>query len=152
MNDSLRLEDSPIQVWYADDGAAGGTLSQLQVWWNHLCKEGPLFGYYPKPSKSVLVVKEGMEELAKQMFPGLKVTSGGYRYLGSFIGLESGKDDFMRDRMEEWENDVKELSTIAATDPQAAYAAFIYGTSKRWMFVARTTPNCAKSIKHLDWL
>ena len=75
VNDLSRFEDSPKQVWYADDGAGGG--SQPQDWWNHLCKEGPLFGYYPKPSKSVLVVKEGMEKLAKQTFPRLKVTSAG---------------------------------------------------------------------------
>ena len=44
MNDLSRLEDSPKQMWYADDRAAGGSVSQLQVWWNNFCK-GPLFGY-----------------------------------------------------------------------------------------------------------
>ncbi len=44
------------------------------------------------------------------------------------------------------------MSDIAAREPQAAYAAFIYGTSKRWLFVARTTPNIADYLKHLDWL
>ena len=91
VNNSLRLEDSPKQVWYANDGAARGSLSPLR--WNYLCKEGPLFGYYPKPSKSVLVVKGWKNWLYKcsqaskwhQLVTDIK-------YLGYFISLERGKD------------------------------------------------------------
>ena len=54
--------------------------------------------------------------------------------------------------MDEWEKDIKELSAIAEREPQAAYSAFIYGTSKRWMFVARTTPNSSEVFRHLDWM
>ena len=91
-----------------------------------------------------------MEELAKQMFPGLQVTSGGYRYLGSFIGLESGKDDFMGDKME---NDVRELSTIAATDPQAAYMLYSYmGPPNTECLLQEPLPNVHNLSEHLDWL
>ena len=91
VNNLSELEEVPKQVWYADDGAAGGTLDQLQNWWNHLCMEGPGYGYYPKPSKTVLVVKEGLEEVAKSMFPDIQVKSFQHKYLGSFIGSEKAK-------------------------------------------------------------
>lgn len=52
-----------------------------------LRNEGPKWGYYPEPSKSVLVVKPGNEEEAKQIFRDLHVnvvTSHGF--LGGFLG------------------------------------------------------------------
>ncbi len=66
------IQDPPKQVWYADDAAAGGKLNQLRKWWTHLCKEGPWYGYHPEPTKTVLIVKEGLEEEAKKMFPDIK--------------------------------------------------------------------------------
>ena len=145
-------KEMPKQVWYADDGAAGGTLIQLKDWWVHLCKEGPCFGYFPKPAKTVLVVKDGLEEEARKMFPGVTVSSVGHRYLGSYIGTDEGKENFIQEKIVEWEEDIKALSIIAATEPQAAYSAFMYGTSKRWLFVARTTPKVAEGFRRLDWL
>lgn len=35
------------QVWYADDSAATGTVSQLRAWWDKLAEHGPAFGYFP---------------------------------------------------------------------------------------------------------
>ena len=61
-------------------------------------------------------------------------------------------EDFLRKKIDEWKNDINELSAIAEREPQAAYSAFVYGTSKRWMFVARTTPNSSQLFRHLDWL
>ena len=45
VNNLSELEEVPKQVWYANDGAAGVTLHQTQNWWNHLCTEGPGYGY-----------------------------------------------------------------------------------------------------------
>ena len=41
------------EIWYADDGGAGGSLKDVRKWWDSLCKEGPLFGYHPKPEKNM---------------------------------------------------------------------------------------------------
>ena len=38
----------PIDI----DGGGGGTLDQLLAWWQELQKSGPLFGYFPKASKT----------------------------------------------------------------------------------------------------
>ncbi len=58
-------EDMPTQVWFADDGQGGGSLEQVLALWNRVKKFGPGFGYYPKPSKTVLIVKEDKEDDAK---------------------------------------------------------------------------------------
>ena len=60
-------DDSDIakKLFYADDGAGGGTLYQVLRWWNEIQKLGPNFGYFPKPSKTWLIVKPEFLEKAK---------------------------------------------------------------------------------------
>ena len=45
------------QVWFADDSAAGGELKAVYKWWKELLQVGPcMYGYFPNPFKSILVV------------------------------------------------------------------------------------------------
>ena len=142
----------PKQVWYADDAAGSGSLDALHSWWRQLVKEGPWFGYHPKPSKTWLIVKEEYKEKAEELFPDTQITCTGHKYLGSYIGTEEGKCDFVSEKIKEWKSDINALADIARREPQLAYAGFIYGTSKRWTFVARTTPNMSEAFRQLDWL
>ena len=48
---------SPNQIFYADDGAAVGSLLGVREWWDSLVANGPGYGYFPRPDKSVLIVK-----------------------------------------------------------------------------------------------
>ena len=41
--------DSP---WYTNDGATVGTSETITLFFKHLCKIGPNYGYFPKKSKS----------------------------------------------------------------------------------------------------
>ena len=138
------------QVWYADDAAGGGKIEDLKLWWGNLCSRGPLFGYYPKPSKTWVILKQQHYEAAKKAFPGLKITTAGHKYLGSFIGTTEGKEAFVSDKVTEWCKDLKQLSEIASREPQVAYSAFIYGLSKRWTYVCRTTPEISELLKPLE--
>ena len=47
------------QIWYADDASAGSKLVGLRAWWDKVTQLGPEYGYYAKPAKTLLVVKEG---------------------------------------------------------------------------------------------
>jgi hypothetical protein len=49
-------------VLYADYSAAASNLEQLKLWWTHLCKVGPNYGYFPKPSKKILIVKKYLDK------------------------------------------------------------------------------------------
>ena len=87
----------PIQVWYADDSQAAGKLTSIRRWWGNLCDKGPAYGYFPKPPKTYLNVKDGLFEQAEKIFEGTNIQivgganrdeqgCGGKRDLGAAIG------------------------------------------------------------------
>ncbi len=93
----------PTQVWYADDGQGGGKLNEVRTLWDRVCRFGPGFGYYPKPSKTILLVKDGKENEAKKVFKGSQVKIlKGHRDLGAFIGARLVRKSFLADKIEEW--------------------------------------------------
>ena len=47
-----------MQVWFADDSTAGGKIQGINTWWNSLKENGPKYGYFPKPEKTYLIVKD----------------------------------------------------------------------------------------------
>ena len=75
---------------YADDLAGGSKLERLRDWWDRTVQFGPAFGYYPKSSKSWLIIKEEEETRAKDIFQGtgINITTHGKKYLGGFVGTE----------------------------------------------------------------
>ena len=83
-----KLKGSSKQIWYADDAAAAGKIADLRVWWNLLTREGPDFGYFPNPSKTWLITKEGFNDVGISSFAstGVSITSDGRPYLGAAIG------------------------------------------------------------------
>ena len=115
-----------------------------------MCSAGPLFGYFPKPSKTWVIVKPEKYEEAQKVFPELNITAVGHKYLGSYIRSKEGTIEFVESKVKEWIEDVKELSDIATREPQIAFAAFIYGLSKRWNYVCRTTPDISQPLKRLE--
>ena len=65
------------QMWYADDATSVGKLTELKIWWEKLCEDGPSYGYYPNPSKTVLIIKDAsLQPTASCIFgnTGVKIT------------------------------------------------------------------------------
>ena len=65
---SLHNPSHWIQVWYADDASAGGSLHDIHDWLALLCSWGPAFGYFPELSKSFVVVSEHCRSEAEVLF------------------------------------------------------------------------------------
>ena len=61
----------------------------------------PSFGYFPKPSKTWLIVKPEFLEKAKVLFgdSDINITDRGHKYLGSYIGCDSGKAVFVKSQV-----------------------------------------------------
>jgi len=141
------------QSWYADDSSAGGKIEGIKIWWDTLLEQGPKYGYYPKASKTVLIVKNSEDlDLAQKAFSGtgIKIESEGERHLGAAIGSEVFKNKYVSDKVHKWCQDIKLLSSIAVEEPQAALTAYTKGICHRWTFIQRTIPGISHLFQPLE--
>ncbi len=113
------------QVWFADDATAAGSIKEIKKWWDTLVSSGGAFGYETNPSKTWLIVKEEFYDEAMDIFEttGIGITINGKRHLGAAIGKRLFVEEYVTKKVEEWVDQVHRLSTIAKTQPHAAYAA-----------------------------
>jgi hypothetical protein len=61
-----RSHPNLFQPWYADDAGAGGKFSDIRAMFEELQEIGPAYGYFPEPTKSILVVPPAMVERATE--------------------------------------------------------------------------------------
>jgi hypothetical protein len=140
------------QCWYADDSSAVARLQKLVEWMTLLMKEGPKFGYFPEPAKSILIVAPAMVAEAKRIFTGqlaVKVVTGA-RFLGGFIGEESQRREYVGTKTKEWTAMTAKLADIAELQPQAAYTAFRLSLSAQWSYLLRVVPDAHTEMKPLE--
>jgi len=90
------------QVWYADDSSAVGSLAGVKKWWEYLQANGPDFGYCPKPAKTILIKDSSLMQVAQKIFKGdgIKITYQRKRLLGSVIGTESFREQYIKNKVE----------------------------------------------------
>ena len=140
------------QVWYADDSAAAGSISDIKQWWSALVSHGPSYGYFVNDFKTWLVVKKEAEALARDFFKdsSINITTEGRPYLGAPLGTLSFIHDFVSTKVEHWRSVLSLLSDISSSSPHAAYAAFTHGISNLWLFLCRTTPNICHLLEPLE--
>ena len=140
------------QVWYADDAAALGQLKELHKWWVELVSAGLDFGYFVNPSKSWLLVKPSVLDRARLVFgdTSINLTTTGYKYLGSPIGSIEFVHDCICTTVNEWVIQLESLSSIAQTQPHAAYSVLTHGLLHKFTYLFRTTPNVSEFLAPLE--
>ena len=102
---------------------------------------GTKYGYHPKPSKTVLIVKDHLlASEAKRIFngTGIKLSLEGERHLGAVLGSDNFRELYVKGKVSKWMKDVEQLSEIAKEEPQAALSAYTKGLCHRWTFLQRT--------------
>ena len=62
-----------IHTWYADDAGAGRNFQNISEHFTDLQARGPARGYYPDPTKSILLVDLGNVAWAEEHFWGLGI-------------------------------------------------------------------------------
>ena len=137
---------------YADDYFGAGKIQNLKQWWNRLKDIGPLHGYLPNADKTWLIVKEGKEDEAQRIFAdtNIQITCEGKRHLGAVIGSTGFKEQYVKNKVQEWTKEVNKLSEIARTEPHAAYTAFTFGLKHKWTYVSRTVPRIRDLMQPLE--
>ncbi|CEM32046.1 unnamed protein product [Vitrella brassicaformis CCMP3155] len=99
---SASSPDAPLrQCCYADDSSALGKLLAILVWFRALCRIGPSYGYHPDHAKCFLVVKPDLVHTARELFAaeGVQIVMG-RRFVGGYMGDETGRAAFLREKVE----------------------------------------------------
>jgi hypothetical protein len=152
----LALISNTKQIWYADDGGAGGTLEGLRQWWDKIVQLGPDIGYFPNAGKTWLIIKPEFIIEAEVLFSGtgIKITSegpeGGQRYLGAALGTPDFIQQYVKNKVKTWVDELEKLSETAKCEPQLAYSAYTTGLCKRWSYIMRTIPGISDLFEPLE--
>ena len=109
--------------WYADDVVAGGNSEKILTHFRDLQAWGPTQGYFPEPTKSILVVALRNVARAEEFFRGMGITvvTGSHK-LGGFIIDREAEDTWLAEKVKGWVELMKKLLGVACKHPQSAYA------------------------------
>ena len=145
-------QENLTQTWFADDACGGASIQALHKWWTELSEEGPKFGYHVNPPKTCLLAKEEHLQKAKALFDscGINITTEGRPLLGAPIGSQSFSNDFIKEQISQWVAEVKALSSVAKTQPQAAYAAYTHGLAGKWAYLSRACEISSEQFASLE--
>ena len=125
----------------------GGAFHQVQAHFWDLQARGPAQGYYPEPTKIILVVALGNLAQAEDHFRGLGIrVVTRHRYLGGFIRDADAERDWLREIIRGWSESVKLLSGVAHKHPQSDYAGLQKSLQQEWAFVQRVTPGVGEAF------
>ena len=115
---------------------------QLKDGWSELLSFGHHFGYHVNAVKTWLVVKREHLAPAQHIFDGtgIQITSAGRPYLGAPLGSHDFIADYTRTQISQWVQGLSQLSSVAVTQPHAAYAVLIHGFFSKWNYYLRTNP------------
>ena len=114
------------QPWCADDDGALGTFAIIDTYFYSLTRQCPECRYYPKLSKSAMIMHlENIE--ARKEFEARHVfkVCTGTSYLGDYIRVEKSKSDCMRECTLMWETNIKTISKTVGKYPQERYATVV---------------------------
>ena len=147
-----RLQQQVTQVWFADDATAGGKLLALRDWWDQLVECGHDYGYSANASKTWLVVKPEYLDRAKEIFAesGVQITDEGRRHLGATLGTRSFAEAFVSKKVQEWVEEIDTLSSIAQSQPHAAFAGLTHVLISKWNYLQRAIPDTGELFQPLE--
>ena len=81
---------------------------------------------------------------------GVSITVEGKRHLGAAIGKQIFIESYVQRKVSKWVGEIESLSSIATSQPHAAYTAFTHGLAGKWAYSARTIPNVEDVFKPLE--
>ena len=81
---------------------------------------------------------------------GVQITRRGKRHLGAALGISSFVEEYDGIKVREWTEQIHLLSTIASSQPHAAYAAFTHGLAGRWTYLLRTVQDISPLLRPLE--
>ena len=138
-------------VAFADDLSRSGRLLKLCSWWKKLLDVCPKYGYFPKQSKIILIVKPKYKSKAVEIFNNTNIkTSSVQRHLVAIIGSELYRKEYSQELVSKWRDDLLLLSKNAKTQTQTAYSPNLHGFQSKWNFFNCFIPTWQNHMKSIE--
>ena len=68
----------------------------------------------------------------------MQISTNGQRHLGAAIGTREFIEAYATQKIANWVKEIENLTTLARTNPHAAYAALTHGVIGKWLYFMRT--------------
>ena len=108
---------------------------------------GPVQGYYPEPTKIILVVAPGNVAWVEEHFRGLGIrVVTGHRYLGGYIRDKEVEGRWLVAKIKGWTESVDILAGVSQKHPQSSYAGLQKSLQQEWAFVQPVTPGVSDAF------
>ena len=97
-------------------------------------------------------MKEKHLDKAERIFAGteIHVTCEGKRYLGSALGTHNFAKEYVLEKVTTWKDKLERLSSIAKTEPHAAFSALTHGLMSHWTFLLRSIEGIANLLQPIE--
>jgi hypothetical protein len=140
-----------LQPWYADDMAMVGPASGIASCMALLEANGPARGYFPEPSKSILICRPADQDAARMNLSDFDFQyRDGHRYVGGFIGTNEARTQWLEPMIADWVFGIKQLAKAAQRFPQAAYAGLAKSLQMEWQYLQRVLPHAGTSFLPIE--
>jgi hypothetical protein len=152
LSEQLRRDaPSVLQPWYADDMAMVGPASGIASCMALLEVNGPARGYFPEPSKSILVCRPEHQGAARMQLADFEFKYlDGHRYVGGFIGTEESRHQWLEPMIADWVYGIEQLAKVSQRFPQAAYAGLTKSLQMEWQYLQRVLPHAGPSFAPIE--
>ena len=99
-----------------------------------------------------MIVKEDKLGEATNTFndSNVNITIEGKRHLAAVIGSNEYRKEYLKDLVNDWKNELVLLSSIADSQPQAAYSAFVSHFRSKLSCFTRTIPGISQFLYPLE--
>ena len=145
-----RTAPGVLQPWYADDFSMLGPATDMQNVMRQLMEEGPPRGYYPEPSKSIVVCRAADEDTFRHDLDEFSFSfCRGSRYVGGFVGDDNTLQEWLTPKLENWRHGVRVLARIARRYPQSAFAGLRLSLQNEWQYLQRVLPDSSAIFQPL---
>ena len=122
------------------DTAMQGPAMQVRTAMRLLMELGPLRGYYPEPTKSILVCRKGDQATAEMILHEYAFSFvDGHRYVGGFVGTAESQAEWLEPQIQHWVDGIHALAKVARRYPQTAYAAMTKSFQIEWQYQQHVT-------------
>ena len=142
------------EVAFADDFTVAGKLSNVKDYWSQLTSIGPKYGYFPKASKSYLIIKEDQLPNATALFDNSDVNIAVCIFLslslGAIVASGSYNREYVHELVKDWNSQLRMLSNMVEIQPQAAYSAFASRFKNKLCYFMTAIPYMSSLLLLID--